>query len=950
MKKRALVMMALLFCMLVNAHAALPRIALMEGRGAGEEARMIKDIAFAKLSGDPSLEFVERSDLQLLVNEWLLSAGADPSLPERRMLAHQLGADLLIFVSQENRENETILISFAICEAETGLQIAAAVERFHPQKPEVVADVMVDSIARAVRQVDEPFLWVCAVPPFECLDVSFEAAGMGKALALAAERALLARGRTAVAELSEVDALAQELSLQQETKFQRELPHYVVGSYRTRSEGSDRMLSISLTRRQGGEKSPAWESGWIPEREVHGWLQQGIEQLFPRGVHDAAGANRIYDAAAEAGVLTGRGHVFMSIGEYDMAEPLLKAAALLDPDGAGPHFGLAHLYGLLVQNQVVLKNDQEALPEFEQQLVHYLRSFNDSLSILLAGKMPINKLSREMYVNRSIADLRAYAYDFESDPSGVRDAYVRELLRQADLYRAVLTDPKLKPTHDRDLFPLRHCLNMNLNKLFALAPGACWDHLVWLLKEQWDSRVPLHRLQPNIEELILPGQPGAINPDGNFHEELLVRLQPVSPDMADYLEMIGKWVHAVKDDESKENALASLPELGKRYHLVNQDMNRLKGALESLPLDEAGAEASVSEPPVFQGPQIRLVPLLDHGQHDAPVGAPMVRQWLVTEAGEYIAELVGIRRLAPGGGASLISSEPAYHLSWDGELLWAVQRHGICALSPDGRVRMEIPANTFISFDPSRTRVCGIVPRTACVVDSLDAEGIERVRSWAALVRADLSASKPLVDVFHEERVADRALDLSWIERVQVADAEPSARVLVGNRKHSRLQLLDPVRRIATYLPHRYPDAPLFVRWGTKLLMAHGNRNRQNRANLVVIHEMLEAPQPFMNLGSWEHVGWDGRYVLSPYYQAGAVHGRYLHLIAGRLAYPEWTVVDLENLRVRVGRLGEARNDGSDVEALVDSPRHGLLAIKNGAPYRVVMPPFEELPPLPQKP
>lgn len=924
--------MAVLAAVPLGAAAGAPATcALLSTAGAGPLAHAARELVGTLFNDDPDLALVERADLQQIVDEWSLAQGAITAPGARRELARLLGADMLVFFSEETGEEGTA-IAIRVADADTGLQVASEVAGWRPNKHEKTAEILRDAIRRAKELTEQPFLQICAVPPFECLDVSYESAGMAAPLALLAERALLARGRVAVAELSEVDALAQEIVLLRETSLQRVLPHYFIGQYRTRRQGEDRQLSLSLKLRHAASILATNESGWIAEREVNAWMASAIELLLPGDATIPKADDLAAQARAESGLLASRGSVFKSIGEYDSAAAMLKSAVLLDPANIDAHFRLVNLYGTLIRAHVSLAVDAHAINTQPQRVTHYLRPFNDSLAVVLRGKIPIPKVRREMWVNRSDAVLRGY--DEYRDPLNIRHAFAREILRQADLYREVLEDPALCPADPRHLNPLFECLSVNLQKARAITPDAVWPRWKWLVHEQYRRKVPLHRFHPRLFELVHYGtEYAALPPDSPAILELAL-LESELPEWVGFIRGLRDCMSRVTNETTLAEAKLQVRQLNPGYPLSDADLTTID-ELMSYRLNHVRPE---QKPQIQEGRSVGLTALAAF-----PPGTRRIDDWSAAGAwGDCVAASDGLWRVESDGNWKRLSPRSFSSIAWDGEALWGLDAQGIHLLQSDGRELLSVSADRFPAISVSDVFLAAYAPGKLCVLGELTGSNAQR-RMWASRVTADGT-----VDMVYEERVADRAAGIKFVQPVTWMPQTNGPRIWVGFNATARVLSLDPEGRNHAYLQRTLPFCQFVLPDQDRLLVMEGWGPLLRPWNGYRIYSVTggdATAEIAVDLSPWIHPPMLRDFYIYPY--AGALVNGYVHLLMIPRGRPEWTVVDLKRSEARLGRLFMPEKLGGQLLRLVVSPHYGLIALSQDTAYQVEVPPFETLAPMP---
>jgi|GEM_PF-2560170 len=308
------------------AHAADPVCALLDPEKAPRSA-----LLEAKLIGDPGATWVERADIDKILQEQKLQTAFSPQgIGEPVKLGKLLKADLLVMVRPVKDAKEPAL-EVVISETAGGLRLLIRAIPLTKSAEEDVAAMLV-AVRAGIKKHGEAIAEVIAVPPFVSNDLEFSREHFKGAFAKLAESEALDRKGVVVVELAEAEALAKEIALATPgAKLVRPLPVYLLGEYR--HEGTEKTLTVTLKLRaeRGGKLLRKPES--ITAKPVEG---PAAVRTWSAGVLDAMAKDTEprppSDAKAEAKTLAERARVFRRLGNGPETLALAEASLMLDPD------------------------------------------------------------------------------------------------------------------------------------------------------------------------------------------------------------------------------------------------------------------------------------------------------------------------------------------------------------------------------------------------------------------------------------------------------------------------------------------------------------------------------------------------------------------------------------------------------------------------------------------
>jgi hypothetical protein len=287
---------------------------------------------------ESGLSMVDRDTIDKAISEQVLAASLGPSaVAERMKLGHVLNADVLVLVKAEAALPGAPAVPRArliVCDAASGIRTLVRDVPLEA-KNAAAAKEWVALVVGAARVKDHA-RELCAVPPFVSKDLTFDHEAMKTACAAVAEQAIARRSDLCGVELAEAQALEREIRLADESehKLTRTLPLYLLGEYRNDGFGASRVVTITLTLRQGeiecgSETIPAINPDRVGPAIVE-LADKLLDARRPTG-SSAAKPDGI-DAATEVAQLMRRAGDFEKRGDWPEAVKLYEACLLLDPN------------------------------------------------------------------------------------------------------------------------------------------------------------------------------------------------------------------------------------------------------------------------------------------------------------------------------------------------------------------------------------------------------------------------------------------------------------------------------------------------------------------------------------------------------------------------------------------------------------------------------------------
>lgn len=306
----------------------------------------------AKVLASRKLIWVERAHVDMVVRELELQALFSPDGGSKRAgLGKLLKADLLVILRENHNPDDKKIkyLEMVVCETQRGLRLASpAVPITGGAEADVAALETV--LNGALGKFAEKITDVCAVPPFLSNDLDYQFDYLKSAFALHLEQHLLQRKGLLLVELAEAQAIAREAILSgKESKVERPLPFYFLGSFRNTGKGDERRMELEV-KLQRGEKAIGTKK---KERVIPGespkQLGRMADELADKVL--AAGAAGEFDPKAEIKQLLARSKAYDLLGHWEESLAMLETALLLDPSPPALHLQASHVGAMVVLNR-----------------------------------------------------------------------------------------------------------------------------------------------------------------------------------------------------------------------------------------------------------------------------------------------------------------------------------------------------------------------------------------------------------------------------------------------------------------------------------------------------------------------------------------------------------------------------------------------------------------------
>jgi hypothetical protein len=750
----------------------------------------------AKLLGDPVATWLERSEIDRLLEEQQLDAllGADAGTGRVR-LGQLLKAKVLVFL-HSGEQNKVKYLQAIVSETEHGLRL---LNRNVPltADPEADADAVAQLIHKAIERRSQPINNIYAVPPFISQDLTYENDHLKAAYAKLVEGMLLDRPGLLVVELAEAEAIARETKLAGDgSPLRRQLPLYVLGEYRTLRSADDSQSNSSVTLKiRRGEQSIKTVTKTLPLDKVSRFLLSAVDELVEQ---DSSGA-RVANPTIEAKQLASRSEDFSRLGNWAEALALAEASLLLNPD------------------QPALRRDAILALNHVWEIDGWLDTVSE-----LRGKLHGQLRSLE-HVRALISDenaLRSYwkTRDFEFINSLFRSTHVRRL-RNSALNHVALPD---------DIRELRERLEreeretaMRLSRWFTqqrLGHPSIWYLLRAIPdlapRQQYAARAELiiaHQKAPNVAKWVRDAVLGGYTVewlDSVEGREFLDQLATSPAASA----AVRQTATAIKRELEAAVAEWYEPHVAVKSREASMTTGTTRVSFRPLEIDVVPSAGRAYKMKLFSHllkadgfdivADARTLGVMKVPGRVTPIWTSQDKLHIVdvTYDGRYVWASLATGRNDP---AKLLVADPKSGQVWE-----VTEQHGLPILLGD-----KVPRRSIRPL----MRTSPLAPGKVCVAGGFG-------RGWIAIV--SLNDGSPKVDVFHEAReLADNEDKEAWKRTTLAfypkailtlsepkADGQKGQRVIIERsgeypRFHGHPLIVDPVRRTVEVLAKNWRDS-----------------------------------------------------------------------------------------------------------------------------------------------
>lgn len=921
-------------------------------------ARELLEIRLLEIKGTT---LVERTVIDRIVGELALSASQPVDLAGRLRLGQLLRADLLIFLSESQKDDERS-VGVSVADSQTGLTLASGVSRWDETDPERTIRSLLDVLRVAKKRQETGIDAVLAVPALECTDWSPSQAHWRKPLATLLHERFLAREGILVVELEEARAFATEFFVGNETTtLERRLPFYVFGKYSTKSIGDELSFDLEFSLRQGDEQIGHETIDDVPQAELADELSSLARKISQQLV-DSPHSSPNSDPAGESRVLAGRADLFRELGEFDVAIPLYESAVLLDPDNLEARLQLLASLLRLGDSRYLRYIQDPWIPKEPSELWLWIAERGIEHLEYLCRKAPLSKEMRNTLqgFRQSVRALRASAPLSSAD---FQDRFRRFCRRREMAYLGLIArlqdEGRFDPNSQEYLIKEFGFL---VGDASTTSPEAAIASMLQLMHAVSERDQAVTYLTNSTVYLGLDIEGIAPAEYNGFLTALL------GSDRRD-LQMVGRVGRistTVDSPETKQKALDEMHALPDWQRLAPWQRAWIEGSTERCMVRRGvrdGALLGEERPDIFV-PQLAAVPLQLDGV--GTLASRWASDWVNCEdQGDGIATDAGVF-LADSRNARKISDAVAFRLCWDGRWIWAVGDRAIEAVNT--------ATGDTVRFDRETTGpdclLCAIEPGRIAVVDDL--LGVYRAtRTCVSLLQVTEGpegVSKQSSVIYDARQQADATQNSSarlspdeafrplWAVTWNVGSLAAAPHLLIGRGESLRVQPLlinleDHSAKLVSAAWPGYGDGSHVYSYATqhagRLYIATGKINMGKEWSGVFQTQDLDTvPQMLASFGV--RYRRNASLYGQPYFRSGAVFDNVLHLVTTVYpASPHWVAVDLTSgetselvTKLPFQYWGEHR--------LVASRHSGLVFLARGRAYVARLPDRSQWPRFPE--
>ena len=952
-----------------------------------EAAGAVAELVGVQLGGVAGVRVVERGQIQAVLNEQTLSAAfASEDLQSRVALGKLVKADLLVLIreraakalpdEQEKKAPAKKAIELVVAETRRGLRLVRSTAASDPKMAEQTADAWVALIARARELAGHDDLKVFGVPAFECKDVMGEYASLRRGMAVLVEECLMTSPGVVAVELTEAQALAREAAIGGEA-VARDLPHYLIGSYKTSRDRQRVIMDVSIELKRGEVSLATAGRQGIDGDHLDEVLQDLLNELLPK----AGGLLRLRARASEITTLLERADMFRSLVEWDEALPLYESVLLLDRDNTPAHLQLFEGYLVLAYASIPVGS-----PAYDPALrmEHGETALMHASALLRKGEFTREMLERlgQLTVMFHQADSsRQYR---EGRWRCAVDALAADVL-------SCLKDPKRLARLDEAL---------RARAIHEMAAVLEWDNTLARLDEALRARA-IHEMAAVLEwdNTLAPPSEGVAR-----KEALLLLLDELKLPMRKFF-----WiaVHRLPAEQLAEvfdrlekhpsPQLQTICELGRMFLAASEEATRpeaisqAKAYIRAQKLPSSLVETFESESQERLNAAIRLknrtnttqpsddsvfLPRLAklserwrlvYPSGEKSRGSPYVRDWLACGPGTDILLLSqGVFRLS--GEDTLQNISPLmpgspwhfmrHQAAWDGRFLWIAidkPRPMIAVLDPRrGEVARFDESDVVEGSQVSEGELIALRAGQVFFFGSLR-KSPEPVRNWAMLLEVTPQSGGTMRKRFEriyearetttpntKEQIGSAA-PLYWAVLVPSAGASGGPCVLAKTWKGGAIVFdiaAKTARAAKTYWPS---DCPVYL--DERLLVPYGSVSslKQNSELRWSDHP----DHPLKSLIDWGERPINSYLGAHMFFTSAVMYRGQLHLLARGDApcSPAWIAVDPKTwqTRILVDRFPQKWGDRY-MERLCVSARNELIFISGGRAFKADLPPVSTWP------
>jgi hypothetical protein len=287
------------------------------------------DLLTVALAAQPDIQLVERSAVAEATRELALATVLEADGAGQRLkLGRLLGADALLLLSRELRDDERLL-RIVVSDARIGARIWTECLTYEPGVPEPIVATLSERVAELRSRYPEGLSRIVGVPAFVSRNLVHDYDRLQDDLANVLAAGIGAFAGTAVIETEEAEAIAHELAISGTELAEHVVPLFIRGDYRVEEMGDERGALTLWLQVSGGSE---------PERTVerrYDGVASGVEALrgdLPTELLGATSAGPGLSIDEQVSLLTRQADSFARLWALRRAIGLREAALLLKPD------------------------------------------------------------------------------------------------------------------------------------------------------------------------------------------------------------------------------------------------------------------------------------------------------------------------------------------------------------------------------------------------------------------------------------------------------------------------------------------------------------------------------------------------------------------------------------------------------------------------------------------
>jgi hypothetical protein len=916
-----------------------------------ELASAAGELLEAQLGASPGLRLVSRAEIQAVLTEQILSAAmvAEGTGP-RLQLGKLVKADLLVFVKQRG-EKKTPGIELTVAETRRGLRLVTEAVVWKSDDIQVLRR-LVAAVERGRKMAGRADLKVVAIPPFECRDMALDSEGARRGYARLLEEYLARVPGLAIVEMAEARALAQEVAIGGEA-IQRDMPYYVIGTYKTTGREDDRRISITAELLHG----EASIHKITPQDRKPEDIAQGLRAVATELLVNMTGASGSASPVVEASLLLVRSDIFARIGEWDQALSLSESALLLEPENARAHLQI-------VRGSISLMSEgsrgayRRGRTDYLGRMRHanlaleHLDLLTRQLRLVEEGRTPATRPFTGSIswseITIEFCHLRGQLwigseYDPTADKTGAYAAYRQVCDRRASILLRVLSDERIRAALGSSTEQLI------LEFVFAARGRArAWDDAAGLkttreLLENLDA-------QKATPLIVRVAAVYACYVSDAQRKSFIECLEQSTPQMRLAARFV-RIIETATDTGSLAKAREQLRELAVANGLTDQFRGLWQIAY--LRVREVAAKAAAVAQPSVMIPHLRL--LNENLRLSGESASAQIGDWLVCGPElEILATKRGVCRLDSSQRLILLrdSNVPGagrLHLEWDGRFVWAASRPAgpIWILDPkEGVVAQFNAVDMPPGIDKVQGELAAVRPGQACFFGYIHPES-PVWRNYATLLRVEPRAGTfgKHAETFFEVRQSGWQVGTELKSRqpawsLTLGLGESNTCIILGGFWGTPL-LIDVQARTVGELKGTWPSNVSMIQHGSQVYVGSGWVSTSTQRSAVYRTDAsLHSPRLVKDFGERPFGG--GVVASGPYYHSMLIHGSQLHLLAAQEDIPgrtpAWVMVDLKSWNASVLVDKWPAEFGRGPFELRLSPSCGLVLLADGKAYQVELP------------